>query len=290
MSIVSALRRFYSDHIDPDGIQPIHALRTSVAALIAIITYRFLDWSQAYWILISTVLIIQTYNTPVPKKKWQYLLISGSLITLSTFVASLLCKLTIVLALFLTLTTFAAVYVNVLSNEVGVAAYYVNLFCLSSGAMPANFQQTLERTGSVFAGFVIAILVCLFLWPETLNKAIQKTITQNFKRLMEFHHAINTPSYHEKAIKIRQNRLMRGFELARRIIPPEEIQSWQIMTQIEYLYEIMLTINDLNKIPEKNNLQEIVYKDTLKKYEKNMHRLNQLFAEKTKKAKKRGRA
>lgn len=280
MITVSSLRRFYTDHIDPDGIQPIHALRTSIAALIAIITYRVLDWSQAYWILISTVLIIQTYNTPLPKKKWQYLLISGALITLSTFVASLLCKLSIILALFLMLTTFAAVYVNVLSSEVGVAAYYVNLFCLSSGAMPVNFQQTLERTGSVFVGFMIAILVCLFLWPETLSKTIRKTLMQNLKRLMEFHHAINTPGYHEKAIKIRQNRLMRGFELARRVIPPEEIQSWQIMTQIEYLYEIMLLMNDLNKIPEKSILQKIVHKETLEKYEKNLTRLNQLLIKK----------
>lgn len=280
MTTLFSLKQFYTDHIDPDGIQPIHAVRTTVATLIAMIIYHAFDWSQSYWMVLSTVLIIQNYNTPIPRKKWQFLLISGTLITLSTFAASLLCKLAIVLALFLMFTTFIAVYVNVLSTEVGASAFYVNVFCLTSGALPVNFIDTLERTASVFAGFIISVVVCAFLWPENLNKAIQNTIKQNVARLMEFYRAINLHEYNAKAISVRQNRLMRGFELARRVIPPEEIQSWQIITQIEYLYEIMLIMNDLKKIPVKSKLQDIVYMNSLAKFQRALNTLTHLLAQK----------
>src|SRR5262245_148235 len=120
------LQRFYTDHIDPDGIQPVHAVRTVVAAILAILLYDSLSWPQAYWILSSSVLILQTCNAPTPKQKWRSLTLTGLSVVIGTFVASLLGHWTGLLAVFLMLTTFIAVYLNVISSDVGTAAFYVN--------------------------------------------------------------------------------------------------------------------------------------------------------------------
>jgi uncharacterized membrane protein YccC len=250
MTLIKIFQEFYNDHIDPDGIQPIHAFRTTAAGILAILLYHAFSWPQAYWILVSTVLIIQTYNAPTPKQRWIFLIITGLLATAFTFIASLLGQTPILLALFFATSTFITVYLNIISSDVGNAAFYVNLFCLSSGALPLNLIDTFHRTTSVFLGFLIAVIVCACLWPERLNSIIRSIISQNLFRLSELNSVLSERTKNEKAIVVRRNRLMRGFQSARRTIPVEEIQSWQIIHQIEYLYEIILGLDEIKEMVE----------------------------------------
>jgi uncharacterized membrane protein YccC len=260
-TLIKKIQTFYIDHIDPDGIQPIHALRTTMGTIFAMIVYRAFDWPQAYWMVFSTIMILQTYNSPTPKLRWRFMLVSGTAITLLTFISSILCQSVYIFALFLTLTTFIAVYIRVLSDDVASAAFYVNLFCLSAGAFPVSLIEIYQRTASVLIGFIIAIGVCLFMWPDNLKKSIRKILAENLTRLAEFNQALFERSWHQKVISVRRNRLMRGFELARHTIPKEEFQSLQIVMQIEYLYEIILILNELNHLIQKQKILRIVNKE-----------------------------
>jgi len=261
IKLIKTLQRFYADHIDPDGIQPVHALRTVVAAILAILLYRSFSWPQAYWILSSAVLVIQTYNGPTPQRKWMFLIISGLSVTLFTFLGSLIGHSILAFAVLLTLTSFIAVYLNVISSDMGTSAFYVNLFCLMSGALNVNWIETVQRSTSVFLGFIIAVIVCACIWPERLSSTIRFNISQNLWRLSEFNRVLASDRKNEKAIMVRRNRLMRGFQLARRTIPLEEIQSWQMIHQIEYLYEIILILNEIKNLIEKQKILRIIHKE-----------------------------
>jgi len=262
---IKKLQKFYADHIDPDGIQPIHALRTVIAAVLAILLYHSVSWPQAYWILSSAVLVIQTYNGPTPQQKWMFLVVTGLSVTLLTFIGSLIGHSVLAFIILLTLTTFIAVYLNVISSDLGTSAFYVNLFCLMSGALSVGWIETVQRTTSVFLGFMIAIIVCACVWPERLSSSIRYNIAQNLWRLSEFNHALaddqNKNKKNDKAIAVRRNRLTRGFQLARKTIPLEEIQSWQMIHQIEYLYEIILGLNEIQILIEKQKILKIINKE-----------------------------
>lgn len=260
INLIKNIQRFYTDHIDPDGIQPVHALRTVIAAILAIVLYRSFAWPQAYWILSSAVLI-QTYHGPTPRKKWISLIATGLSVTVLVFLSSLIGHWTIAFAALLTLTTFAAVYLNVISAEIGSAAYYVNLYCLTSGALSVDWIETLQRTTSVFLGLIIAVVVCACILPERLSSMIRGTISQNIRRLGEFNQVLTNEKKNEKAIAVRRNRLMRGFQRARETIPLEEIQSWQMIHQTEYLYEIILGLNEIKILIEKQKVLRIVNKE-----------------------------
>jgi len=259
--LIKKIQTFYFDHIDPDGIQPIHALRTTIGAILAMLVYRAFDWSQAYWIVFSTILILQTYNSPTPKQKWHFMLISGIAIIVITFLASVLCKNIIIFAIILMISTFITVYTKVLSDDVGSAAFYVNLFCLSAGALPVSMVELWQRTTSVCIGFIISIVVCLFVRPDNLKKSIRNSLAEIIIRLAEFNRVLVERTHNEKVINVRQNRLIRGFQLARSIIPKEEIQSIQILLQIEYLYEIILVLNELKFLIQKQKILRIVNKE-----------------------------
>jgi uncharacterized membrane protein YccC len=261
LKLIKNLQRFYTDHIDPDGIQPVHALRTVIAAILAIVLYHSFSWPQAYWILSSAVLVIQTYNGPTPRHKWMFLVITGLSVTLFTFIGGLVGHSTIAFAIFLTLTTFIGVYLNVMGSEIGASAFYVNLFCLMSGALSVDWIETVERTSSVFFGFFIAVVVCACVRPERLSSTIRSNISQNLWRLNEFNRALSSDQKNEKAIAVRRNRLMRGFQLARKTIPAEEIQSWQMIHQIEYLYEIILGLDEIKKLINEQKILRIIHKE-----------------------------
>jgi hypothetical protein len=259
--MLNKFQQFYLDHIDPDGIQPLQAVRTVAAAVLAMLLYHSLSWPQAFWILFSTILILQTYNAATPKQKWIFLLGTGLITTGVTFAASLLGQNIIVLAIFLTFTTFMAVYLNIISPEIGNAAFFVNLFGLYAGAVSLHLPETLERTASVFFGFLIAIVVCACLWPERLSATIRFIISQNLSRLSEFNRTLFEREQSPKAIRVRRNRLIRGFQRARCIIPPEEIQSWQMIHQIEYLYEIILCLHEIKHLIEKQKILYVINKE-----------------------------
>lgn len=261
INFIKRLQRFYADHIDPDGIQPVHALRTVIAAILAILLYHSFSWPQAYWILSSAVLVIQTYNGPTPKQKWMFLIISGLCVTLFTFIGSLAGHWTLAFAVLLTVTTFVAVYLNVISSEMATSAFYVNLFCLTSGALSVNWIETVQRSVSVFLGFLIAVIVCACVWPERLSSTIRSSIAQNLWRLIDFNQALVSNKKNEKAIAVRRSRLTRGFQLARKTIPLEEIQSWQMIHQIEYIYEIILGLNEIKNLIEKQKILRIISKE-----------------------------
>lgn len=258
---IQKIQGLYALHIDPDGVQPIHALRTTTGALLAMILYRAFDWTQAYWIVFSTLLILQTYNTPTPKHRWQYMLTTGCIVTILTFISSVLCQSSFVFACFLLITTFISIYSRVLSDDIGVAALYVNLFCLFSGALSVNFTEALQRTASVAMGFVIAIITCLFVLPENYYRTLRFILAQNLKRLAEFNLALTEKKKNEALIRTRRERLIRGFELARKNIPVQEVQSRQLVLQIENLYEIILVLNELQYLIHQQKILRIVNKE-----------------------------
>jgi hypothetical protein len=261
--MLKTLQQFYLDHIDPDGIQPVQAVRTVVAAIMSILLYHSLSWPQAYWILFSAVLILQTYNGATPKQKWIYLIITGISATLVTFIASLLGKSIFALAVFLTFSTFISVYFNIINSDIGNAAFFVNLFCLYAGGVSVPWIDTLERTASVFFGFIIAVIVCACLYPERLSSTIRFIISQNLLRLSEFNRMLTERNQNPKAIAVRRNRLIRGFQLARRIIPSEEIQSWQMIHQTEYLLEIILGLHEIQQLMKKQKILYFINKELL---------------------------
>lgn len=263
-------KQFYVYYIDPSGLQPIHALRTIIATVFAMMIYRTLDWSQAYWIVPAAMLIIQNYHSPTPKEKWRFLLIAGILIVFFTFVASWLCQTIVIFALFLMLMTFITVYLNVINTTVGNAAFYVNFFCLSAGALPLNMTQTLERTSAVGIGWMIAITVCLLVYPENLSNTIRQIIADSLACLSEFNQVLYQPlvnhgsnSANSQALSVQRNRLMRSLQLAKKVIPVEEIQSRQTIKQIEYLYEIMLVLNEIKSVIHQQKILIMINKELI---------------------------
>jgi uncharacterized membrane protein YccC len=239
------LQEFYTDHIDPDGIQPLQAIRTTIAGLLAIVLYRSLDWPQAYWILLSTVLILQTYIGDTPKERFIYLTITGICATVATYLASRLCMQPLALAFFLMFSTFICLYLNVINNNVGNIAYYINIFCLSAGALAVGATDSWQRAVCVLLGTLVAMVVCLCFWPDRLSKQIQQAIIQNLYRLSEFNRVLSERTADEKAIAVRRNRLLRGLQLGRQHVPLEEFQAHQIIQKIEHLYEIIINFYQL---------------------------------------------
>jgi hypothetical protein len=239
------LQEFYRDHIDPDGIQPLQAIRTTIAGLLAIIIYRSLDWPQSYWVLLSTVLILQTYIGNTPKERLLFLITTGICAIIATYLASRLCMQPLGLAVFLMCSTFICLYLNVISVNVGNVAYYINIFCLTAGALAVDATNSWQRTLCVLFGTLIAVFVCLCFWPERLSKQIQQVIAQNLGRLSEFNRVLTERKADEKAIAIRRNRFLRGLQLARVRIPEEEFQARQIILKIEQLYEIIANFSQL---------------------------------------------
>lgn len=259
------LQGLYVIHVDPDGVQPIHALRTTFGAILAMILYRAFDWTQSYWIVFSTILILQTYNAPTSKYRWQLMIASGCFVTVLTFVSSLLCQSTLVFAGFMLVTTFITVYSRVLSDEIGVVALYINLFCLFSGALSVGLSEAIQRTVSVFLGFMIAILVCLFVFPENRWRTIIHILSENLSRLAEFNRVLSSHRYkndtNEVLVSTRRDRLIRGFDTARKTIPVQETQSWQIILQTEHLYEVILVIHELKFLISQQKILRMVNKE-----------------------------
>jgi hypothetical protein len=142
-------------------------------------------------------------------------------------------------------STFICLYLNVISVNVGNVAYYINIFCLTAGALAVDATNSWQRTLCVLFGTVIAVFVCLCFWPERLSKQIQQVIAQNLGRLSEFNRVLTERKADEKAIAIRRNRFLRGLQLARVRIPEEEFQARQIILKIEHLYEIIANFSQL---------------------------------------------
>ena len=111
------------------------------------------------------------------------LLISGICSSLVALIASFCWDNTLLLALYLSLTTFIAIYLSVLGENIAIASFFINLFAIMSGGLITT--NNIERSMMIIIGTFIALLTCL-LWPTRPKNNFLHALKIYYLSLAEF--------------------------------------------------------------------------------------------------------
>lgn len=259
--LLTYIKKTIDNHFDPDGIQPIQGLRTALAGVLSIIFYHYNDWEQNYWVLLSSTIILQAYLGNNNKQKFISIILTGTFSAVGTFIVSLLGPHIYLQAAFLFFVTFICLYANVFTIDIGNAAYFINLFCITAAGLPINNEGSIERCICILLGAAIALSTYIFLWPDRLTSTICWVIADNFLRLSDFNRALSDPQINEKLLAIRRNRIMRGLQQARKLIHISDKSAEDIIKETEHLYEILISLNQLKNYISEQKILRVLDKE-----------------------------
>lgn len=241
------------------------AIRTGLAGLLAIIIYRYkTDWTQAYWIILAAAFLMQTRLGLTQQQQVHTLLLSGICAALLAFLASFFWNSTLLLAVYLAVTTFIVVYLSVLGENVAIASFFINLFAIMSAGLIADNTSSVERFWMILIGTFIALLMCL-LWPTQPIKNLSTSLNIYFLCLAEFSgklsegylcddYLINKSNY-EKQFHERRNRSLRFLNKTRdvfnlvknkQLFSLQEQQKYELyLENVEHLYELIISLGNI---------------------------------------------
>jgi len=181
-----------------------HAIKTALAAIIAVIVYQFFDLPNGYWAVITTVIIMQSNMDSgsleiTLKFALQRLIgtVSGAIIGFAVLflIDPTHWELLIIIFLIILLGSFL---VNVYSgfNLAGPTAVIILLLAHHE---PLSKNIAFIRSIEIFLGVIIAIVVTLFIWPYRVNDHL-KSHRKKILSLISNQFADLIPTCNEKPI------------------------------------------------------------------------------------------
>ncbi len=252
--MLATFRTEFINRFDPDNTYLQQAIRTGLATFIAIIIYRYkTDWSQAYWVIMSAAFLMQTRLGFTQLQQISTLTIAGICSAIVAYLASLCWGNTFVLALYLSMTSFVAIYLSVLGENIAITCFFINLFAIMSAGLITT--DNIQRSLMILIGSIIALFMC-FLWPPKLENIVSKSVKIYYLCLAEFCEKLNS-AYSAQDYLVNKDKYERQFHERRN-----------------------RTLRFLNKLRQSfhKTQQQQIFTDTMQsKYENVVETANQLF-------------
>lgn len=184
--MISLLKTELIDRLDPDFTYLKQAIRTALAALIAIVLYHYKShWAQGYWIILAAAFIMQTRLGHTQLQQLKSVAICGICAAILAYFAGFFWHSTLWLALYLAVTTFFTLYIGILGVDIAMGAFFVNLFAIMSAGLVVDSMGQQQRFFMVLLGAGLAFLMC-FLWPTKIRNNWNHSLKIYFLCLAEF--------------------------------------------------------------------------------------------------------
>lgn len=253
------------------------SIRLILAALIAFGWSYYYPAQENYWMIISALFALHISNHFLVRHKDFFLLVialtAGSLAAISSLISSNV----FLLATYLFITTLGTVYVGLLWPAFWGATFLVNFYANLSSGFGTDMRETGYRFLSIFAGFIIAILLQTIFFPNRLKGDCKLVLTASIQKLLELNQAIFdcylAADYSEKRFqyerKLHQKRRDYSYEISvarqliKRIKATEREPLNNVMCALEQIYEIMLSMGLLDYRVEDRSTFELAYKELL---------------------------
>ncbi len=244
------IQREFIDRYDPDYAYLKQAIRTALAALIAVIIYRLQSqvWLEGYWMVLAAAFLMQTRLGKTQTQQLIFLSMAILGAAVLAYIAQLLYPYTFWLAIFLAITTFIAIYCSKFGLNFAIESFFINLF----GIISAGIEPTIiiERPLMILLGGGFALIMC-FLWPVNLTKQAGQNRKIYLRCLAELSISLGEsylhPDYHSKKDKFekhlheRRNRLLRTLNSLRHSEP----QATDFLSKAEHLFELLLALGNI---------------------------------------------
>lgn len=259
------IKKEWIDRFDPDHAYLKQAVRTAMAVLIALIVFRWQsNWKEGYWIVLAAAFLLQTRLGKTLTEQVVTVLSCTLFAAILAYIAGFFWHNTFGLALYLSLTVFVATYFNVVSVNIAISTFFINLFVIMSAGIITNLAGQIERPFMIGIGGCIAASLC-FLWPTKSIKNWQNYAKIYFFSLSELNNTmVNSYLHHEYHLRKnefenklheRRNRVLRHLNFLRHSYQPLEqkfnlnhslLQNYRVfIKKSEYLYKAIIALGNV---------------------------------------------
>lgn len=159
------------------------SIRTLITAFIVFFIYQYFHLPEAYWLILSALLLVQVYFNDLFWKNIFLIFISGVIIALNVFVANFAAENMLVLAFYLLFTTFVTVYVGLFNSTFLLTAFFINLFGTLSAGLSVDDGDIIARVGCVLLGTCVAMLVRIIFWPPRIKQELKRELDDCLSQL-----------------------------------------------------------------------------------------------------------
>lgn len=222
--MLNKLKVEFIDRLDPDNAYLHQAIRTALAALLALIVYRYSHWLEGYWIVLAAAFLMQTRLGETQAQQMFTLTLSGICAAGLAYGAGFFWQHTLLLAFYLAGVSFATVFIGLLNANIAICGFFVNLFAIMSAGIITTTAGQLERSLMILLGVAFTLLASL-LWPTQPLRNWHQAVKIYLLGLAEFNETLSRsylhPEYYLKKKKFenvlheRRNRLLRLLNAAR---------------------------------------------------------------------------
>ncbi len=184
-----ALKAIYNRYIKP--LDPLHsqavlAFKCALASFIALCIGHFLPREQAFWLVLSTALIIIIEVGNSASERYFMLVVHAILALSALYFGSLLGPHTFAFILFMFFATMLGIYCVHLKVEYRLAIIISLTFIIFAGNIHTDAIGALHRLYSGIVGACLAILVQFLVFPYRQESFIKRHLTQCRQSIAEY--------------------------------------------------------------------------------------------------------
>lgn len=234
-------------------------LRTLFSAIVAFTFLDYLNASQGYWVVLTTLLLVQVRFNDSFGKNFLVVMFCGLLIALNVFFANAAAQNYYLLACYLLLTTFLSVYIGFYNILYFFSAFIINLLGAISGGSPVNHPDMITRTGCVLLGTVVAMIVMAIIWPPRSARLLVQQIAEDLDDLNDLQKQIfslylkrnyEAKSFlYEKKFHLKIQQIFSTMEKMRFLlgkVNKEKLESFKtIINDLDELFDIIISLGNL---------------------------------------------